>query len=102
MVASLREQFPAVIVELPAIDDPSFGKLPIAVLVDAVILVADSKSAQPNVLRRAAEKFHEACVPLAAAMLDIRSRRWARRRAAARASGPDGVDESHLTAWSWR
>jgi Mrp family chromosome partitioning ATPase len=70
LFASLRERFRSVIVELPAVDDPVFDKLPIGLLADAVILVADSKSAQPRKLSQTAGKLREARTVLAASMLD--------------------------------
>jgi hypothetical protein len=70
LFASLRERFGAVIVELPAMDDPALDQLPLASITDAVILVADSKTALPGQLRRAADKLREARTPLAATLLD--------------------------------
>lgn len=69
LFTALRDRYDTIIVELPAVDDPSFSKLPIASLADAVMLVADPKTAQPSKLRRAADRLREARVPLAAAML---------------------------------
>jgi Mrp family chromosome partitioning ATPase len=70
LLASLRERYQTILVELPAVDDPAFDKLQVSALADAVILVADSKTAQPIKLRRAAERLRKERTNLAATMLD--------------------------------
>lgn len=69
LFASLRERYETVVVELPAANDRAVKKLPVAALVDAVILVADPKSTSPAKLQRAADRLRAANVPLAATML---------------------------------
>jgi Mrp family chromosome partitioning ATPase len=70
MIASLRPKFSAIVVELPAADDPVFKKLPLPGLVDAVILAADSRTAPPRKLRRAANRLRRTFVPFAGTLLE--------------------------------
>jgi Mrp family chromosome partitioning ATPase len=73
LLRSLRESFSTVVVELPAVDDPAFLKIPAATLTDAVILVANSKTAPAHALQGAAEALRRQGVNLAATMLDATS-----------------------------
>ena len=70
LLASLKGRFRSVILELPAVNDPAFRKMPIGALADAVILVADSRTARPRDLRRAAESVRLTKTPLAGTILE--------------------------------
>ena len=75
LLVTLRQRFESILLELPAVDDPSLQKLPLAAMADALILVADPKLAQPAALRRAAEQLQAAGAPLAAVMLSSKQTR---------------------------
>ncbi len=65
----LRDKFDTILVELPAADDRTLDKLPVSSMVEAVLLIADPKSAPAKKLRRASERFHRMQIPLAAVVI---------------------------------
>jgi Mrp family chromosome partitioning ATPase len=74
LISALQKRYNSMLVELPAVLSPSFARLPVAALVDAIILVTDSRSAERRTLQRAAEGLRQAKVPLAATILLAKQR----------------------------
>jgi Mrp family chromosome partitioning ATPase len=69
-LSSLKTRYASLIVELPAINSAAFRQMPIGAMADAVILVADSRTASPRALRKAAEALRETKVIFAGTLLD--------------------------------